>query len=313
MTVVRPREVRLGSLLGLLAMTACFAVAVGLQGVRDRRFPPPRVHDELLYIRSGPVMRRLTAGFNTLAADVYWIRALQDYGGTKLAADADKTYPLLYPLLDITTSLDPRFIIAYRFGAIFLAEPYPSGPGRPDLAIDLLEKGLKAEPDQWEYMQDIGFVYYWWEHDFRQAAAWFDKASKVPGAPWFLRSLAANTLAVGGSRQASRLMWQQIYDTAGTDWLRRDAAWRLQQLSAMDQIDRLQAIVDAWHRRTGEWPASWVALVRARVIPGIPLDPTRTAYALDPVTGRVSLGASSSLQPLPAEPKALAAPGGPGL
>jgi hypothetical protein len=200
MNVVRPREVRLGTSLGLLAMTACFAAAVGLQAARDRQFPRPRVSDELLYIRSGPVMRRLTAGFNTLAADVYWIRALQDYGGTKLSKDADKTYPLLYPLLDITTSLDPRFIIAYRFGAIFLAEPYPSGPGRPDLAIDLLEKGLKAEPDRWEYMQDIGFVYYWWEHDFRKAAAWFDKASQVPGAPWFLRSLAANTLAVGGSR-----------------------------------------------------------------------------------------------------------------
>ena len=40
-----------------------------------------------------------------------------------LAAD---DYPLLYPLLDITTTLDPRFNIAYRFGAIFLAEPYPA-------------------------------------------------------------------------------------------------------------------------------------------------------------------------------------------
>ena len=56
---------------------------------------------------------------------------------------ASQTYPLLYPLLDLTTTLDPRFNIAYRFGAIFLAEPYPGGPGRPDLAIALLEKGLR--------------------------------------------------------------------------------------------------------------------------------------------------------------------------
>ncbi len=261
---------------------------------------------ELLYVRSGAVMRRLTTGFNTLAADVYWIRALQDYGGTKLAKDADKTYPLLYPLLDITTSLDPRFTIAYRFGAIFLAEPYPGGPGRPDLAVTLLEKGLKTEPHQWEYMQDIGFVYYWWEHDFQKAAAWFGKAAAVPGAPWFLKSLAATTLEVGGDRRASRLMWQQLYENAGTAWLRQDAAWRLEQLSAMDQIDRLQAIVNAWHGRTGRWPASWTALVRAGVLPGIPLDPTRTPYGLDPSTGHVSIGAASPLQPLPAEPKRFA-------
>ena len=35
----------------------------------------------------------------------------------------------------------------------------------------LLEKGLAARPDKWEYMQDIGFVHYWWRHDFAAAAA----------------------------------------------------------------------------------------------------------------------------------------------
>ena len=77
----------------------------------------------------------------------------------------------------------------------FSPSPIPAAPGRPDLAVTLLEKGLAARPDKWEYMQDIGFVHYWWRHDYRAAAEWFDKASDVPGAPWFLRSLAATTLA----------------------------------------------------------------------------------------------------------------------
>ena len=34
--------------------------------------------------------------------------------------------------------------MAYQFGALFLAEQPPGGPGRPDLAIALLEKGLRA-------------------------------------------------------------------------------------------------------------------------------------------------------------------------
>ena len=114
---------------------------------------------------------------------MYWIRAIQYYGGTKrrlqaqarvpepppmLAAPTSDDYSLLYPLLDITTTLDPRFTIAYRFGAVFLAEAYPRGPGRPDLAIALLEKGLRAQPDKWEYMQDIGFVHYWYVHDYQR-------------------------------------------------------------------------------------------------------------------------------------------------
>src|SRR5207244_6217956 len=111
-------------------------------------------------------------------------------------------YANLYPLLDITTSLDPRFNIAYRFGAVFLAEPYPGGPGRPDLAVALLEKGLRERPDKWEYMEDIGFVHYWYIHDSLTAAAWFRKAGEIPGAPWWLRSLAATTLARGGDRRS---------------------------------------------------------------------------------------------------------------
>ena len=105
--------------------------------------------------RRARAVRRLTRGYNALAADLYWIRAIQYYGGAKRrlrtlqaagAADASRApdYQLLYPLLDLTTTLDPRFNIAYRFGAIFLAEPYPGGAGRPDLAIALLEKGLRG-------------------------------------------------------------------------------------------------------------------------------------------------------------------------
>src|SRR5262245_42483117 len=170
--------------------------AATLQAVREGRYPEPPATKESLYLTSGTTLRRLSVGYSALAADLYWIRAIQYYGGTRIllerpsddrstmASPADRDFELLYPLLDLTTTLDPRFNIAYRFGAIFMAEPSPGGAGRPDLAIALLEKGLRERPDKWEYMQDIGFVHYWWRHDYQEAAKWFDKASNVPGAPW---------------------------------------------------------------------------------------------------------------------------------
>jgi tetratricopeptide (TPR) repeat protein len=206
----------------------------------------------------------------------------------------------LYPLLELTTALDPRFNIAYRFGAVFLAEPYPNGPGRSDLAIALLEKGLRERPDKWEYMQDIGFVHYWYGHDYKAAAEAFRKASEVPGAPWWLRSLAATTLVVGGDRQSSRLMWEAIRQSAENDWLRHDAERRLLQLRALDDIDALQRAVDDYTRRAGQPPRDWGAFVRAGAIRGVPLDPGRTPYEL--TDGRVHLSRSSSLFPLPTEP-----------
>jgi len=289
------------------------AGAVQVQATRERLYPPPAESEGDLYMRSGAALRRLTGAYNALGADVYWIRAIQYFGGTKrrLAAVrgtepppmiARDEYTLLYPLLDITTALDPRFNIAYRFGAVFLAEPYPGGPGRPDLAIALLEKGLRDRPDKWEYMEDIGFVHYWYLHDYGAAARWFGRASEVPGAPWWLKSLAATTLAAGGDRQSSRVMWQAIRQSAEVDWLRQDADRRLAQLRALDEMDQLQSVIDAFVQRTGRPPSGWAELVRIRALRGVPLDPSMTPYETS-AEGRVRLSTASKLWPLPEEPK----------
>jgi hypothetical protein len=305
--------------LGLLAG------AVQLQAARERAYPTADSDDDAMYFQSAGAIRRLSGAYTALAADGYWIRALQHYGGSKrrlqgqtgvpepppmLAAPTSVDYSLLYPLLDITTSLDPRFTIAYRFGAVFLAEAYPRGPGRPDLAVALLEKGTRAQPDKWEYMEDIGFVHYWYVHDYRAAADWFQRASEVPGAPWWLRSLAATTLAKGGDRQSSRVMWETIRQSAAIDWLQKDAERRLLQLRALDEIDQLQQRVDAFARGALQPPADWQALVGAHVLTAVPLDPSGTPYELTS-QGRVWLSMSSPLAPLPEEPRQIEAPEAP--
>ena len=133
---------------------------------------------EILYITSPNVLKRMSLGYEGLLADVYWIRALQHYGYYRLHQDAPQRYRLLYPLLDLTTSLDPNFNVAYRFGAIFLSEPDPGGAGRPDLGVTLLEKGVAATPEKWQYYHDIGFIYYWHLNNPRKAAEWFTRAEE---------------------------------------------------------------------------------------------------------------------------------------
>lgn len=85
---------------------------------------------------------------------IWSVRVVRHLSGPQ----ARTKYQLLYSLLDLTTTLDPYFNIAYRFGAIFLSEAYPGGPGRPDQAIALLRKGIVAMPQKWQYYHDIGFV-----------------------------------------------------------------------------------------------------------------------------------------------------------
>jgi tetratricopeptide (TPR) repeat protein len=284
-------------------ISGLLAAVVRLQMIRDGSPGLPAVRsDQTLYLRSPEVVRRLALSYDALAADLYWIRAIQHYGGTKLSTAPDKSYAQLYPLLDLTTSLDPRFNIAYRFGAIFLSEPFPNGPGRPDLAIALLRKGLAAQPERWEFAQDIGFVYYWALADYKQAVEWFTRAADIPGAAAWLKPLAAVTLAQGGSRASSRRLWHEILDNADHDWLRAQAEIRLRQFDAMDHLDMLQAAAADFERRFGMWPRSWQDMISAGYIVRIPVDPAGYYYLLDPVTRTMILGRQSPLNPLPVEP-----------
>jgi tetratricopeptide (TPR) repeat protein len=271
---------------GVTALVAaiCFAAAVAVHAAADRFAPPPSVDAPgLLYVRSPEVARRATLGYAGFAADVYWIRTLQHFGQERLSPPQHvRNYSLLYPLLDLTTTLDPYFSIAYRFGAIFLGEAYPDGPGRPDLAIALLHKGLAAQPQKWQYLQDLGFVYYWHLRDYKAAADAFQRASAMPGAPNWLRPLAAVTLAEGGHRAASRAMWEQLAQ-AEEEWLRSAAKLRLAQLDAMD-------VMDAWRQ------------ARARgQRPPIPDDPSGTPFEIDPATGELVVARASGLFPMPGQ------------
>ncbi len=275
---------------------------VGLQVLRERSgtlAAQTEAVGNLLYVQSGEFMTRAALSFDALAADVYWIRTVQHYGRAKLSADVEKKYDILYPLLDLTTTLDPRFDIAYRFGAVFLAESPPAGPGRPDRAIVLLERGLRAQPGRWQLAQDIGFVHYWYLHDYLRAAEWFKRSSEIPGAPNWLAPLAAVTLAQGGSRDSSRQLWQEVLESADADWLRVQARFRLRQLDAMDQIAALEQAVKLYEQQTGSLPRSWGGMVRTGHLRGIPVDSESHPFELNPFWGTVTLEKTSPLNPLP--------------
>ena len=292
------------SLLFVVGLAAILVLTTAVQLVRDRAYAFQAIDDSVLYIRNGYVMRRVALSYDAVLADVYWIRALQHYGRERLKPAGQRRYELLYPLLDLTTTLDPRFTVGYRFGAIFLSEPHPGGAGRPDLAIALLKKGIAADPNKWDYYHDVGFIYYWNLHDYRSAAEWFRRGGGLPGAPWWLNTYAAVMLSRGGDRQASRAMWQQLAASEDNEWLQQTAKLRLLQLDAMDQIDALERVVNEFARVTGKLPASWEQVAGLGLLRGIPVDPTGTPYTLDFTKGHVNVAAWSRLHPLPTEPVA---------
>lgn len=290
---MRARAIAAGTLLSALAI----AGAATVLSAREATRPLPVSNERLLYLRSGRTADRLFLTFDALAADVYWIRSIQHYGRDRKSRREGR-FELLQPLLDLTTTLDPYFNVAYRFGAIFLAMEPPNGPGRTDQAVALLEKGLRTRPDRWQYAHDIGFVHYWYTGNYVEAAAWFERAADMPDAPDWLRPLAAVTRASGGDRQGARQLLEEL---AGSDepYLRQAAERGLAQLRALDAIDALQGLVERYRQAAGRLPGHWMDLVHAGMLRGLPADETGTPFVYDPDAGQVRLSPESQLAPLP--------------
>jgi len=260
----------------------------------DRSVGAFRSQEEVLYLWSGAHVKRLFPGFETLAADVYWLRTVQYFGGQR-AFSPDKRFELLRPLVDIATTLDPRLEIAYRYGAIFLSEGQPVGAGRPREGIELLEKGVRNIPTSWRLRQDYGFFHELYLHDSERAAAILDEAAALPGAPFWLRTLGADLLVKGGSHAEARRMWQQMFDQAEEGPIRENARLRLAILDSVEVADRLAAQAAEFRRRTGRLPARLSELGEAGLWRGPLTDGEGVPFGYDPQTGRVFIARGSPL------------------
>ena len=253
-----------------------------------------RPQEEALYLQSGKHVKMIAPGFEGIAADVYWLRTVQYFGGQR-SFSPDKNFALLYPLIDITTTLDPRLEIAYRYGAIFLSEPPPVGAGRPREGIAILERGARALPDSWWLRQDMGFFYYLFLKDAEKASEVLTEASKIPGAAFWLKAMAADLLAKGGDREKSRRMWRQMYEQAEEGILKANAHDRLQVLDARDEADRLTAATAEFERRQGRRPASLAELQASGLAHDPIVDSTGVPFEMDPSSGRVTISTRSGL------------------
>jgi len=283
----------------LVAIALLLALAVPLQVWRDKGWHPYEPATPVQWLQAGSGARRLALGFDNLLADFYWIRTVVYFGRQRLSTAADKNYYLLHPLLELVTTLDPRFSVAYRFGAVFLSEPAPDGPGRPDLAIKLLQRGVATSPEKWEYLHAIGFVHYWSYRNDAVAATWLEQASEIAGAPVWLKSTAALMRTEAGDRTAARTLWSQLRDSTDDESLRRLAEIRIAQLGALDTIDALNDALWRFKARTGSVAKRWEELIASGILPAVPTDPAGVPYVIDPVNEDVRLSKTSPLWPLP--------------
>jgi len=272
-------------------------VLIGLLGVYslsrwiDAHRPPANqsIEEEELYLNAATA-KRLSLGFNGLAADWYWMRSLQYVGGKIMRLPEDVpldhlgqlNLKLLAPLLDAATTLDPQFMEPYQYAAVVL----------PDIdvgeAIRIIKKGIAANPSQWRLYHHLGFIY-WRQQDFKSAGEAYEQGAKLPGAlPW-MKAMRARMASDGGSRNTAREVYRRLYEEASDSQVKDMARKHLLLLDSLDMQDALRKLMTAYKSKMGRCPGSWRemgTLLSAFKIQvdssGTPLDPAGTPYLLVP-------------------------------
>ena len=171
----------------------------------------------------GFILKHFTFGYDHIISDLMWLQVIQHVGGYLLGYS-----PVVntFPLLEAIVTLDPLFRGPILFSSFTLSFDLK----KPNQAIQLLWKGLQAEPRYWEYYFYIGFVYYFYMDNEEEAAQYFYAASKMPNAPESPKRMGALLLEKRGEFETSYRMWYEVYQTTKDPLTKKRAEKKLKEL-----------------------------------------------------------------------------------
>jgi len=247
-----------------------------------------RGEKELLYMPNGKYLKAVSLGHATLAADLVYLWAIQyysDYGRE------DRFRYVEHVFGDVIGELDPQYVDPCWLGAIILTTEAQD----VDAGLRLLDKGFERNPTAWLLPFLAG-----WECDrvkrFDQAAVYFDRAAKAPGAPPEMFRLKAGMTERSGNLRDAIARWKDVLDDPRNDeGARAIASRQIRTLTVRADVKDLEEAIGAYRERNGRPPRGLEELVSSGIVAHLPLDPDGNAYVYDASTGTITSVASRVL------------------
>jgi len=276
--------------LWILGLVVCILSVIIIQKSLDQAISTrQRLGEKLIYIPSGRFLKTATLGFHAVLADLLWTRAVIYFGDHY---HTDKDYRWLYSLLDATTTLDPKNILAYRFGGNLLALEGED----VERSIELLKKGIRNNPhEDWRLYFMLGFDYFYYLEDYVSAAKYLEKAARMPGHPAYLPGLVARMYAKGEKTDTAIEFLQEIQRQYDDENMKAAIDDRLNILMAMKYARILQGIVEEYNKTYGKYPRDINELVQVGLLKEKPVY-TGGRYMVNPKSGMVDWISESTPQ-----------------
>jgi tetratricopeptide (TPR) repeat protein len=155
------------------------------------------------------------------------------------------------------------------------------GAGMPQHAIELMEYGIRNNPNDWHLYNNLGFIYYMDVKDYPKAADAFLRGSELPGAHPVMKILAAQAAQHGGEMQTAAMLWESMLETTHDRYVRENAQSHLRALRVDNDVTQLERLVTIYRQKTGRLPATFLEMEKAGMLRGLPVDPLGNPYRLD--------------------------------
>lgn len=240
--------------LSLLVVTLA---AIGLS-VHLGKVAPFEEH-KLLFVPEPEYVERICGTFRNPVALMFYMKGAQE-----LAYQSAKKFDLLQALFKLTIHLDPDIIQAAFLGGMVA----PARARDIPKAIELLKYAEARLPDNWRIPYWIGFNYLQIE-DYEAAAAYYNKAAKLPGALPFLETSSVHILSRSENldlavAEAERLLLASADDDTN-DLLLLRLSW-LKTMQFLEERNR------EFKNKTGRFPQRLDELVEHGILKELPPD-----------------------------------------
>jgi tetratricopeptide (TPR) repeat protein len=256
---------------------------------REGASPPATLERELLYLPNGEHLKLMSLGHASLLADMIYLWAIQYYSNYERA---DRYRYVEHVFSNVITELDPHYIDAYWLGALILIVEAQD----LDAGIRLLDKGARENPGNWI----LPYLAAWESYRaarYDAAAAYFEQAAGIPGAPPVVRRMRAGMLGKSGSLRDAIALWREMLEDPAVDARSKAIAERqVRDLQVrLDLLELNEALV-RFRADNGRAPAQLSELAQRSYIGSVPRDPEGRVYRYDPATGTVSSSAERVLR-----------------
>ncbi len=255
-------------------------LAAGLiQGRYDAERDYQAMRRVFLSLPAGQTIRLLSFGFANLAADLLYIWSIQFYSTYTIA----NRFEYIERVFEVISDITPSYREPYVVGAMMMVYDAED----VEMALRLLEKGSRANPDAWIYDYEAGYYSFKFLRDYQRAAFYYDRAAARENVPPLIRRLAAHMIYMHDDLQAAWALWTEILETATDELEMNSARNHLYQIKAEKDLPRIQSALDTFREKHRRPPHSLAELVEKGFIEKLPQDFFGHDYIYDPDEGRI--------------------------